>query len=83
MPILRFAAKESDPPATQDGEDIEDTFDWYTQDIDGNIWYMGEISKNFEDGRLTDIEGSWISGEDYAKPGILIPADPYPGQIYR
>ncbi len=28
-----------------DGELIEDTFDWYAQDKEGNVWYFGEDSK--------------------------------------
>jgi hypothetical protein len=27
---------------SEDGEVIEDTFDWYAQDLDGNVWYLGE-----------------------------------------
>ena len=26
---------------TEDGEIIEDTFDWYAQDEEGNVWYLG------------------------------------------
>lgn len=28
----------------KDGKVVEDTFDWYAQDEDGNVWYFGEIS---------------------------------------
>lgn len=66
-----------------DGVIVEDTFDWYAQDIDGNIWYMGEIAKNYEDGELTDVEGSWKAGEDSAKPGIVMYAEPLLGDFYR
>ena len=27
---------------TEDGELVEDTKDWYAQDSEGNIWYLGE-----------------------------------------
>ena len=67
----------------EDGEVVEDTFDWYAQDEDGNVWYFGEISLNFEDGELADIEGSWETGRDHAKPGILIPAVPAVDDVYR
>ncbi|MGA1826502.1 MAG: hypothetical protein ACMUIP_17755 [bacterium] len=30
--------------AEEDGIVIEDTEDWYAQDIQGNVWYFGEIS---------------------------------------
>jgi hypothetical protein len=76
----------------EDGEVIEDTDDWYAQHIDtGDVWYCGEIAKNFEtfEGdvpsvpELVDIDGSWKTGRDGAKPGILIQADPQPGYAYR
>ncbi len=66
---------------TLDGVVVEDTFDWYAQDLDGNVWYMGEIAKNYEDGELADVEGSWKAGQDSAKPGIVMFADPDPDQV--
>src|SRR6476620_12338581 len=33
-----------------DGIRTEDTFDWYAQDRDGNVWYFGEDTKEFQDG---------------------------------
>jgi hypothetical protein len=62
---------------------IEDTDDWYGQDLAGNVWYMGEIALNYEDGELVDIEGSWKAGRDFAKPGYLMLADPQVGDYYR
>ncbi len=67
----------------EDGELIEDTEDWFAQDVDGNVWYFGEIAQNFEDGLLTDVEGSWTAGVNRAKPGIVMPAAPRTGQVYR
>ncbi len=66
-----------------DGELIEDTDDWYAQDLEGNVWYFGEIAKNYEDGELVDIEGSWKAGVEGAIAGISMPADPRAGDIYR
>lgn len=66
-----------------DGVLIEDTIDWLAQDVDGNVWYIGEISKNFEDGQLVDLEGSWVFGRDGAKPGIWVLADPIEGEFFR
>jgi hypothetical protein len=68
---------------TQDGELIEDTFDWYAQDGKGNIWYLGEDTAEFEDGELTSTAGSFEAGVDGALPGIIIPADPVAGMQYR
>jgi len=65
------------------GVPVEDTIDWYAQDEDGNVWYFGEISFNYEDGLVADIEGSWLSGVDGAKPGIVMLGDPIVGTTYR
>jgi len=67
----------------EDEELVEDTFDWYGQDVLGNVWYMGELSRNYEDGELSDIDGSWEAGIDGAKPGILFRAMPVIGETYR
>jgi len=66
-----------------DGELIEETIDWYAQDLDGNVWYFGEISKSYEDGELDNLDGSWKSDKDEAKPGIIMEAAPEEGDFYR
>ncbi len=66
-----------------DGELVEDTDDWYAQHRNGDVWYFGEIARNYEEGMLTDLDGSWRSGVDGARPGIVMPANPQPGQVYR
>jgi len=68
---------------TLDGELIEDTYDWFAQDAEGNVWYFGELSMEFEDGELVGLEGSWEAGKDGAKPGIIMWANPQVGQVYR
>ena len=68
---------------TSGGELIEDTFDWYAQDADGNVWYMGEDTAEFEDGKLKTKAGSFEAGVDGALPGIIMPGDPEPGTQYR
>ena len=68
---------------TEDGELIEDTKDWYAQDADGNVWYMGEDTAEFEEGKVTTKEGSWEAGVDGALPGVIMPAHPVPGLKYR
>lgn len=66
-----------------DGELIEDTFDWYAQDRDGNLWYLGEDTKEYEGGEVVSTEGSWEHGVDGALAGVLIPGDPEPGCAFR
>lgn len=68
---------------TLDGVLIEDTLDWYAQDEDGTVWYMGEIVQNFEDGELTDLDGSWEAGEEGALPGVQLLASATVGTTYR
>ena len=52
-----------------DDELIEDTYDWYAQDRDGNVWYLGEDATEYEDGEVVTTEGSWEAGVDGALPG--------------
>lgn len=70
---------------TLDGELIEDTFDWYAQDEAGNVWYLGEDSKEYEGGEFVSTAGSWETGVDGALPGIIMYADPgaHIGEPYR
>ena len=68
---------------TENGELIEDTFDWYSQDSEGNVWYMGENTAEFKNGKITTKEGSFEAGVDGALPGIIMPADPQPGVAFR
>lgn len=68
---------------TVEGELIEDTYDWYAQDIDGNVWYMGEYVSNYDDGLLEDHDGSFEAGVDGAKPGIVMFANPVLEMPYR
>ena len=67
---------------------LEDTFDWYAQDDDGNVWYVGEDTTAFEyddDGNLTGTStaGSWEAGIDGAIAGLIMLAAPSPGDSYR
>ena len=67
----------------EEGLVIEDTEDWFAQDLQGNVWYFGEIAQDFVDGELVSIEGSWKAGVDGAKPGIIMKAAPQVGETYR
>jgi uncharacterized membrane protein YkoI len=66
-----------------EGDIIEDTKDWYAQDKEGNVWYFGEDSKELVDGKIVSRAGSWESGVDGAKPGIIMKAKPKVGDSYR
>lgn len=59
-----------------EGQLTEETYDWYAQDKDGNVWYLGEDVSNFVNGVLVNHSGSWEWGVDGALPGIIMWADP-------
>ena len=66
-----------------DDEIVEDTYDWFAQDADGNVWYLGEDTREFEDGVAVNAAGAWEAGIDGALPGIVMPADPQVGDAFR
>jgi hypothetical protein len=68
---------------SQDGEPVEVTDDWYAQDSEGNVWYLGEDTAEYENGKIVSREGSFEAGVDGAQPGIAVPADPEVGLAYR
>ena len=68
---------------TEDGEFVEVTDDWYAQDSAGNVWYLGEDTTEYENGRPVSTEGSFEAGVDDAQAGVIVPADPEPGMTYR
>ena len=57
----------------------EVTYDWYAQDTDGNIWYMGEDTLDAEGSN----EGSFVAGCDGAQAGIVMLRDPTKGDFYQ
>ena len=65
------------------GEPVEVTDDWYAQGSDGNVWYMGEDTAEYENGKVSSRAGSFEAGVDGAQPGVIMPADPEVGQTYR
>jgi hypothetical protein len=67
---------------TEDGELVEDTFDWYAQDREGNVWYLGEETTEYEDGRPVSTAGSFEDGVDGARRGIVMLARPRVGREY-
>ena len=68
---------------TENGRTIESTDDWYAQDSGGNVWYLGEDTAEYRDGRVVSRAGSFEAGVGGAQPGIAMPADPRPGLAYR
>ena len=67
---------------TEDGELVEDTFDWYAQDRKDNVWYLGERTTEYEDGKPVSTAGSFEDGVDGARRGIVMLARPRVGREY-
>jgi len=65
------------------GELQEKTFDWYAQDKQGNVWYLGEDTKEFENGQVVSTAGSFEAGKHGAKAGIIMLAHPQVGDKYQ
>jgi hypothetical protein len=65
------------------GELVENTFDWYAQDVCGNVWYLGERTREYENGVVVSTAGSWEHGVNGAFAGVIVPADPEVGMSYR
>jgi hypothetical protein len=68
---------------SENGEPIEVTDDWFAQDSEGNVWYLGEDTAEYENGKVVSRSGSFEAGVDGAEAGIAMPADPEVGQAYR
>jgi hypothetical protein len=58
------------------GQIIAGSIDYYAQDDQGNVWYLGEATVHYVNGKLTDHADSWIAGQRGALPGIFMPAHP-------
>ena len=69
--------------ATHDGTLLEKTFDFYAQDMQGNVWYLGEDTTAFLANGKTDTSGSFLAGVDGAQPGIIMEANPQIPDAYR
>src|SRR6476469_8494493 len=69
--------------ATRGSRLIEDTFDWFAQDRQGNVWYLGEATQAYSNGTRSSTAGSWEAGVRGAQPGVVRPAHPAPGLQYR
>lgn len=61
-----------------DDQLVEKEIAFYAQDLDGNVWYLGEYPEEYENGEFVDAP-TWISGIEDAKAGIKMMADPQVG----
>src|SRR6185295_4815822 len=60
----------------------EVAIDRYAQADDGSVWYFGEDFSAYEDGKVTDTEGTWVV-DDKVPAALIMPAHPHVGDVYR
>jgi hypothetical protein len=81
--ILGVPATVVNDTVSQHGNPVERTRDYYAQDKQGNVWYMGEDSFEKQHGRMVRASDSWLSGVKGGQPGIIMPGNPQVGDKYR
>jgi len=67
---------------SEDGERVEITDDWFAQDKGGNVWFFGNQSRDYENGK-PGPRGGFEAGVDGAEAGVAMAADPVPGLRFR
>ncbi len=81
--ILGVSATVVSDVADHGGTILERTSDWYAQDKQGNVWYLGEDTVHFLANGKGDTTGSWEAGVKGAQPGIIMEAHPQIPDAYR
>ena len=69
--------------SSTDTEIVEKTVDWYAQDKNGDVWYFGEDTAEYSNGKVTTTDGTWMAGVDGALPGYIMKATPKVDEGYR
>jgi hypothetical protein len=69
--------------ATGHGELTEVTLDYFAQDDDGNVYYLGEDVDEYKNGQISGHSGAWLYGKDTQRLGLLMPAHPKVGDKFK
>jgi hypothetical protein len=69
--------------ARHNGKLLEKTTDWFAQDKQGNVWYLGEDTAAYLPNGQIDRSGSWQAGVHDGEPGIIMLAHPQVPDAYR
>ncbi len=56
------------------GQISQESLDYMAEDRDGNLWYLGGYTEEYEGGRFVSSVDAWLSGVKGAKRGLLVPA---------
>jgi hypothetical protein len=62
---------------------LEATSDWFAQDVQGNVCYLGEDTKAYLPNGQVDPSGSWEAGVNGAVSGVIMEANPQIPDSYR
>ena len=81
--ILDITATVVSDIATHGATVLERTSDYYAQDEQGNVWYLGEDTVSFRANGRPDTSGSFLAGVNGAQPGIVMEAAPQIPDAYR
>ena len=68
--ILGIQTTLVDDVATHGTGLLEKTFDYYAQDKQGNVWYLGEDTTAYLPNGKTDTSGSFVAGVSGAHVGV-------------
>lgn len=68
---------------TEDGKLAEVTTDYFAQDDNGTVYYLGEDVDEYKDGKVAGHEGGWLVGKDTPAPGVIFPAEAKLGAKWR
>jgi hypothetical protein len=67
----------------ENGALAEVALDYFVQDDNGTVYYLGEEVDEYADGKVVGHEGSWMLGKDTQVPGILFPGKPKIGDKFK
>ena len=67
----------------EDGALAEAVADYFAQDDAGTVYYLGEDVDEYQNGKVTGHEGSWLLGKETKKPGVILPGNPKIGDKFK
>jgi len=67
----------------EDGALAEVVADYFAQDDAGMVYYLGEDVNEYQNGKVTGHDGSWLLGKDTQKPGVILPGNPKIGDKFK
>src|SRR5439155_10685963 len=62
--------------ATHHRKLLEKTTDWYAEDDQGNVWYLGENTKAYNPDGTVHTSAAWQSDVNDGEPGVIMEANP-------